>query len=48
MTDKDANITVAIFNYETIEWAASTEYGGDSLTGLSKTHAAKVKTIDSH
>ncbi len=42
VTDKDANLTFAIFNYEKIEWAASTEYGGNSLTGLSTTKAAKV------
>jgi hypothetical protein len=42
VTDKDANLTFAIFNYEKIEWAASTEYGGDSLTGLSATKAAKI------
>ncbi len=33
---------MAIFNYENIEWSASTEYGGNSMTGLSSTHAAKV------
>ena len=33
---------MAIFNYENIEWAASTEYGGNSMTGQSTTHAAKV------
>ena len=43
MTDSAANLTFAIFNYEKIEWAASTEYGGSSVTGLSITHAAKVK-----
>lgn len=42
VTDKAANLTFAIFNYERIEWAASTEFGGNSLTGLSTTHAAKV------
>ncbi len=42
VTDEVANLTFAIFNYEKIEWAASTEYGGDSKTGLSITGAAKV------
>jgi len=37
-----ANLTFAIFNYEKIEWAASTEFGGNPQTGLSTTHAAKV------
>lgn len=36
---------MAIFNYENIEWSASTEYGGNSMTGQSSTHAAKVILI---
>ena len=43
MTDKAANLTFAIFNYEKIEWVASTEYGGDPKTGISTTGGAKVK-----
>lgn len=42
VTDAVGNLTFAIFNYEKIEWAASTEYGGDPKTGLSTTGAAKV------
>ena len=45
VTDKASNLTFAIFNYERIEWAASTEFGGNSLTGLSTTQAAKVSII---
>jgi hypothetical protein len=42
VTDIAANLTFAIFNYERIEWAASTEFGGDSATGYSTTNGAKV------
>lgn len=35
-------MTFAIFNYEKIQWVASTEYGGDSKTGLSTTGGAKI------
>jgi hypothetical protein len=42
VTDKETDFTVAIFNYEKIEWAASTELGGNSKTGLSTTNAAQV------
>ena len=42
MTDIASNLTCVIFNYEKVEWAASTEFGGDSKTGLSTTRAAKV------
>lgn len=45
VTDLAANLTFAIFNYERIEWAASTEFGGDSLTGLSTRGGAKVIDI---
>ena len=43
VTDIASNLTCAIFNYEKVEWAASTEFGGNSQTGLSNTRAAKVK-----
>ena len=43
VTDKETDFTVAIFNYEKIEWAASTELGGNSKTGLSTTNAAQVQ-----
>jgi hypothetical protein len=42
VTDSAANYTFVIFNYEKIEWAASTEYGGDPRTGISTTGAAKI------
>ena len=45
VTDIASNLTCVIFNYEKIEWAASTEFGGNSETGLSTTKAAKVKQI---
>ena len=47
VTDVAANLTFAIFNYEKIEWAASTEFGGNSLTGLSTTNGAKVPQLAS-
>ena len=34
ITFKETDFTVAIFNYEKIEWAASTELGGNSKTSL--------------
>jgi hypothetical protein len=43
VTDIASNLTCAIFNYEKVEWAASTEFGGNSQTGLSTTRAAKVR-----
>ena len=42
VTDISSNLTCVIFNYEKVEWAASTELGGNSVTGLSTTKAAKV------
>ena len=42
VTDVTNSLTFVIFNYERIEWAASTEFGGDSFYGLSNTNAAKV------
>ena len=43
MTDISSNLTCVIFNYEKVEWAASTGLGGNSQTGLSTTKAAKVR-----
>ncbi len=42
VTDSIGNLTFVLFNYERIEWSASTEFGGDSRTGQSTTSGAKV------